>query len=40
MCEHLQNEFYASGGTAGALEGGGSGTLVSRDLEQYGHMSH
>ena len=40
MCEHLQNELYASGGTAGALEGGGSGMLISRDLEWYGHMSH
>ena len=32
--EHLQNELYASSGTAGALEGGGGGTLISRDLEQ------
>ena len=40
MCEHLQNELYASDGTAGALEGGGSGMLISRDLEWYGHMSH
>lgn len=40
MGEHLQNKFYVSSGTAGALDSGGGGTSISPDFDHFRHVSH
>ena len=39
MCEHLQNELYASSGVARALDGGGGEILISHNLDHYNMYS-